>query len=103
MRYHRWEEKMPKLAIRAAFASAALALTASGASAAPPEFCRDYADAAVNQVRAAFANPGCVAGARGPRWTPEHRIHFQWCLAQPIPIVESERGARTGYLRACRG
>ncbi len=94
---------MPKLAICAALVSAALALTAPGASAAPPEFCRDYADAAVNQVRAALANPGCVAGVRGPRWTAEHRIHFQWCLTQPIPIVESERGARTGYLRACRG
>jgi len=94
---------MPKILTCAVLAAAALALLPPSAKAAPPEFCRDYADAAVNQVRAALANPGCVGGARGPRWTPEHRIHFEWCLGQPIPIVESERSARTGFLRACRG
>jgi hypothetical protein len=94
---------MPKVLTRTLLATAALALTLPTAKAAPPEFCRDYADAAVNQVRAALANPGCAGGAIGPRWRPEQRVHFQWCLTQPVPIVESERGARTGYLHACRG
>lgn len=85
-------------------AAAALASAMSlSAQAAPPDFCRDYARAAVNQMRAGLANPRCVAGIRGPRWTPDEGIHFQWCLSQPIPMVESERGARTAYLRACRG
>ena len=73
------------------------------AEAAPPDFCRDYATAAINQVHAAQANPSCVAGAKGPRWAPNESIHLRWCLTQSIPMVESERGARTAYLRACRG
>jgi hypothetical protein len=91
--------KIPAFAI----ATALSVLTLSSARAAPPDFCQDYADAAVNQLRAALANPACAAGVRGPRWNPSHDIHFQWCLSQPIPVVEAERGARTGYLRACRG
>ena len=94
---------MPKVLTCALLATAAVAVTPLIAKAAPQEFCRDYADAAVNQVRAALANPGCAGAAVGPRWTPEHRLHFIWCLSQPIPIVESERGARIGYLRGCRG
>jgi hypothetical protein len=71
--------------------------------AAPPDFCHDYVTSAMNQIRAALANPGCVTGVRGPRWVQDERIHFQWCLTQSVPMVESERGARTAYLRACRG
>jgi hypothetical protein len=101
-----------KLWWRIAVKDKALRLTAAGtiallnslpAVAAPPDFCRDYATAAINQVRAAQANPGCVAGAKGPRWVPNESIHLRWCLTQSIPMVESERGARTAYLRACRG
>jgi hypothetical protein len=84
-------------------AGALLVLFALPAQAAPPDFCRDYAKAAMNQIRAGLANPGCVAGIKGPRWVPDEGIHFQWCLGQPFPMVESERGARTAYLRACRG
>jgi hypothetical protein len=85
-------------------AAAALTFAMSlSAQAAPADFCREYATAAANQVRAGLANPRCVAGIRGPRWTPNEAIHFQWCLHQPVPMVESERGARTAYLRACRG
>jgi len=51
--------------------------------AALADFCRDYARAAMNQVRAGLANPGCAAGVKGPRWAPDEAIHFQWCLTQP--------------------
>lgn len=88
----------------AASSIAALAVvTPLSTQAAPPDFCHNYAVAAMNQLRAALANPGCAGGAHGPRWVPNERIHFQWCRTQPIPMVESERGARTAYLRACRG
>jgi hypothetical protein len=93
-----------KTLISASLPIAALTvLTPHSVRAAPADFCRDYATAAMNQVRAGLANPGCVAGIRGPRWIQNESIHFQWCLTQPIPMVESERGARTAYLRACRG
>ncbi|MDE2374143.1 MAG: hypothetical protein KGL96_07935 [Hyphomicrobiales bacterium] len=88
-----------KLIVAASF-TFAMSLSAQ---AAPVEFCREYATAAVNQVRAGLANPRCAAGIRGPRWTPNGDVHFQWCLRQPVPLVESERGARTAYLHACRG
>jgi hypothetical protein len=31
------------------------------------------------------------------------KTHYDCCLTAAPPAVESERGARTGYLRACRG
>ena len=73
------------------------------AQAAPPGYCREYARAALNQVRTALATPPCQAGLQGPRWSANFRVHFDWCLGASYPVVQSERGARTGYLRACRG
>jgi hypothetical protein len=79
------------------------ALASAPVQAAPPDFCQNYAQAAINQVRGALANPGCAATIKGPRWSPELQVHYNWCLSQPIPAVEAERGARTAFLRACRG
>jgi hypothetical protein len=79
------------------------ALAPTPGYAAPPDFCQNYAQAAINQVRGALANPACAATIKGPRWNPEFQVHYNWCLTQPIPAVEAERGARTGFLRACRG
>jgi hypothetical protein len=78
-------------------------LTPLSVQAAPPEFCREYADAAINQVRGALANSVCARHISGARWAPERRVHFEWCLSAPIPAVEAERGARTEFLRGCRG
>jgi hypothetical protein len=96
--------EMLKTLIATSAAVAALAVVASvPGNAAPPDFCQGYAQAAINQVRGALANPGCAASIRGPRWSSDFKVHFNWCLTQPIPAVEAERGARTGFLRACRG
>ena len=95
---------MFKAPLPATILTAALTVLAPlAAQAADPAYCQSYANAARNQVRAAMSNPACAPGARGPRWTPEYQVHFDWCLTQPIAAVEAERGARTGYLRACRG
>jgi hypothetical protein len=83
--------------------AAVVALAPQPGHAAPPDFCQNYAQAAINQVRGALANPACAASIKGPRWNPEFQVHYNWCLSQPIPAVEAERGARTGFLRACRG
>jgi hypothetical protein len=58
---------MLKVRLCATVSTSALALTLSGANAAGPEFCHAYAQAAINQVRAALANPGCAGGVHGPR------------------------------------
>lgn len=73
------------------------------AQAASPGYCRNYARAALNQVRAALATPPCRAGLQGPRWSADFRVHFDWCLGASYLAVQSEHGARTGYLRACTG
>ena len=69
--------------------------------AAPPEFCREYAAAAVRQVEAAKSTPTCDRG-RGARWTVDYRVHFEWCLGAPPGVVEAERAARTNWIRSCR-
>jgi hypothetical protein len=81
---------------------AACAFTFSVAQAAPERFCRDYATAAVRQVDLMHAVPACNRGT-GARWTTDFRIHFDWCMGQPIDAVEAERAARTNWIRSCRG
>ncbi len=95
---------MPKdlkslLACCAAAVAAAIPLSAQ---AAPPDFCRDYAAAAVRQVQLARSNPACDRGT-GARWTSDYRVHFDWCLGAAPGVVAAERAARTNWIRACRG
>lgn len=82
--------------------SVAAVLTPKVAHAADPAFCHAYAEAAVNQVRGALANPRCAHRIEGTRWAPEARAHFEWCLTQPPSAAEAERVARTEFLRGCR-
>ena len=72
------------------------------AHAANPGFCRDYATAAVRQVQLARSIPACDRGT-GPRWTTDYRVHFDWCLGAAPGAVESERNARTNWIRSCSG
>ena len=74
----------------------------SAAQAADPGFCRTYAQAAQNQVRTALRSPRCRAGIEGARWSSDRKVHFDWCLTASRADADSERGARTGYLRGCR-
>lgn len=78
------------------------AFAACPAQAAPRDFCRDYAAAAVRQVQIARSVPACDRGT-GPRWTNDYRVHFDWCIGAPAGAVEAERAARTNWLRTCRG
>ncbi len=89
---------------------AAVALTAlffvvwgaPGAQAADPAFCRQYSQAALNQVRLGLASPRCMGGLRGARWSSDFAVHYQWCLGASFGAAGSERDARTQYLRYCR-
>lgn len=51
----------------------------------------------------ALSIPACRAGLKGDRWSSDYRVHFNRCLRAAIPKVESERGARAGYLWGCGG
>ena len=87
----------------AALGAAAMLLAVStAAQAADPAFCRNYATAAMRQVRAAFETPRCAMGAGGSRWSRRYEVHFNWCLGAPYAAAGRERDARTYYLRGCR-
>lgn len=102
LRYKSAEENVLRKLIGASLWTTALTfLTPLSVQAAPPEFRREYTDAAINQVRGALANPVCGRHISGAPWAPERRVHFEWCLSAPIPVAE--RGARTEFLRGCRG
>jgi len=90
-------------ALLTAACGAALVLAATSANAARPEFCRDYARAALNQVRGAEAHPRCDWRLdRNPtRWSTDFRAHFDWCRNATREEADAERDARTRALEHC--
>jgi len=84
-------------------ASALIASSVTIAGAADPGFCRQYAKAALNQVRGGLANPGCAGALQGARWSPDFSVHYEWCLGASFAATGVERDARTQYLRRCTG
>jgi len=93
---------MRRLSLSLVGAGVAVAVAASAAQGAPPGFCRDYANAALNQVRGALSIPRCRAGMEGTRWSAEFRVHYDWCLGATPEAAAGERDARTEHLRRCR-
>ena len=84
-------------------ASSAIVSSATVAGAADPGFCRQYAQAALNQVRGGLANLGCMGGLQGARWSSDFAVHYEWCLGASFTAAGVERDARTRYLRSCVG
>jgi hypothetical protein len=74
----------------------------TAAHAADPGFCKQYAQAALNQVRGGLANPRCAGGLQGARWSTDFAVHYEWCLGASFGAAGNERDARTQYLRGCR-
>jgi hypothetical protein len=74
----------------------------AAAQAADPAFCKQYSQAALNQVRAGLSNARCAGGLQGSRWSSEFAVHYEWCLGASFGAAGTERDARTSYLRACR-
>jgi hypothetical protein len=75
----------------------------TAAHAADPAFCKQYARAALNQVRGGLANPACAGGLQGARWSSDFAVHYEWCLGASFGAAGGERDARTHYLRGCNG
>jgi hypothetical protein len=76
-------------------------LSASAAHAADPGFCKQYTQAALNQVRVGLITPRCARGLQGARWSTEFAIHYEWCLGASLAAAGVERDERTRFLRAC--
>jgi hypothetical protein len=86
------------------FLSALLTLVLfTEAPAADPGFCRQYAKAALNQVRGGLSNPACAGGLQGSRWSTDFAVHYEWCLGVSDATAGGETDARTRYLRGCTG
>ena len=84
-----------------AAAVAALALLSASAGeafAASPEVCRDYAVAAIRQVKL-MNEHGCRYTT--DRWSSDWNVHYQWCLGASYQQVGFERDVRTRELRQC--
>jgi hypothetical protein len=81
--------------------SLALAAAPTPVRAADPAFCRQYARAALVQVRAALASEHCGAGLQGARWSAEFPVHYEWCLGASPDATAAERERRTRYLKRC--
>jgi hypothetical protein len=96
------EGKVLNELIRATLLTPALVmLMPLAAQAADATYCRDYAQAAVNQVSAGRAKPACAAHMEGARWSTSVRVHFTYCMTNPMDAVENVRSARDAYLRSC--
>ena len=93
---------MPKSLI-AAVGGVVFVFAATSASAANPEFCRDYAHTALNQVHAAMSHPRCDWRTdRNPsRWSTDFRHHFEWCRGASRDEADAERLARRNALDHC--
>jgi hypothetical protein len=63
----------------------------SAASAAPKEFCRIYANSAVNQANRMNA---LQIGCFGFRWHNWYDGHYQWCRSASIDSARSETMVR---------
>jgi hypothetical protein len=71
------------------------------ARAADPGFCRQYAKAALNQVRGGLSDPACAPRLQGTRWSTDFAVHYEWCLGASLDAAGSENDARTRFLRGC--
>ena len=92
---------MSKLAA-GAFAALIIVSAAGPAVCADREFCRDYAQAALRQVRAGIRHERCVTHMDDvARWSPEFRNHFQWCLHVSKDTASDQREARHRVLAMC--
>lgn len=93
---------MRKGLIRVTLLLPALAVvTPHAAQAADVEYCKAYAQAAINQVGTGHGKPACAAHMQGARWSPSERVHFVYCMSNPMDAVENVRSARDSYLHSC--
>ena len=90
---------------RHALAAAALLAVAASlpAAAADDAFCKDYARAAMNQLRTAEKSRRCehFLNDQPERWTGDYRKHYDWCRTVKRDQAWSERNIRKRELERC--
>ena len=80
-----------RLRLTVAFVVSAFLISGlTAAHAADPGFCKQYARAALNQVRGGLANPRCAGGLQGARWSTDSRFTTSGVSALPlVPPIPS--------------
>nr|WP_294530913.1 hypothetical protein [uncultured Rhodopila sp.] len=81
--------------------AAAIVIAAPGARAADPDFCRDYARSAVEQAHRAEHIRSCAYLIDSPRFSPDWRSHYEWCLNAHHHEADEERERRHEALERC--
>jgi len=88
-----------------AIAGGALLILAGSASAVNAEdrgFCRDYARAALRQVRGALSHERCIRRMDDQnRWSTDFGVHYRWCRGVSADQADAERNARRETLERC--
>ena len=80
-----------------------LLLSLTFAQAADPGFCKQYAKAALIQVRGGLTSPACAGRLEGVRWSTDFAVHYEWCLGISVDAAGTERDTRTQRLKGCAG
>jgi hypothetical protein len=81
--------------------SVALAgLTVSPAFAFTPQYCNNYARAAVHEFFYTTTAPNCAV-AQNARWQPNFAPHYQWCLSTDFADARREWNIRINFLNGC--
>lgn len=93
---------MSRRSILALASGVALSLGLATTSFAAGEgFCRDYAHAALNQVRGGMNHHECREQMSGDRWSTDWHVHYDWCRGASRDQAWSERNARRDMLEDC--
>ena len=95
--------KGPAFVVSMLLSGLMLLLTLTLAQAADPGFCKQYAKAALNQVRGGLTSPACAGGLQGNRWSTDFSVHYEWCLGVSLDAAGTEKDARTQQLKGCAG
>jgi hypothetical protein len=90
-----------RLLLATVLSASLITLAPTVVHAADPGFCRQYARAALVQVRDGLASPVCGRALQGRRWSSDFAVHYEWCLGVNNAAAEDESGARTIHLKRC--
>lgn len=77
-----------------------LGASLSGALAASPQYCEEYANQA---VISATQNKERGCGYQGGRWGFNYAVHFNWCRTVSPSAAMSERLTRKYAIQGCQG
>jgi hypothetical protein len=83
-----------------AISVALVGFATSAAFAFTPQYCNNYARAAVHEFYYTTTAPNCAV-AQTARWQPNFAPHYQWCLSTDFADARREWNIRINFLNGC--